>query len=78
MKHIPKPTIIYCLKNPIDRNRVFYVGRTTQKLSVRLLGHIHGSANPKVKIIIKFILLAGKRPIIQQLEMCEWYHKPYC
>lgn len=76
MIHRPKTTIIYCLKNPIDRNKVFYVGRTRQSLNVRLLGHIHKPSNSYIAVVLKSIRDAGKNPAIKQLEVCEGYLKP--
>lgn len=70
-----KPTTIYCLKNPVDRNRVFYVGRTMQPLKLRLYGHIH-SNNRRIKDIMKSIKDAGKKPIIESLEVCTGYLLP--
>lgn len=72
----PKPTTIYCLKNPIDRNRIFYVGRTTSKLNIRLLGHIHHPTNKRMELILKSIRESGKRPTIHIIEICEGYLKP--
>lgn len=75
--HRPKTTIIYCLKNPLDRNRVFYVGRTSQTLIRRLYGHINHPANSRLRTIINEIKSTGKKPLISQLEICEGYHAPY-
>lgn len=72
----PKQTIIYCLKNPIDRNRVFYVGRTTCPLKVRLAGHLSNQTNRRMREIIKAIKEAGKIPSIHQLEVCKGYLAP--
>jgi hypothetical protein len=70
----PKATIIYCLKNPADHNRIFYVGRTTQTLQARLRGHINGDCSSSK--LIRSILAAGKRPTIHELERCEGYLQP--
>lgn len=77
MRHKPKPTIIYCLKNPIDRNRIFYVGKTIGKLNVRLSGHIKNPCDSKLAEIIAEILAAGKRPTIHQIDTCTGYHDVY-
>lgn len=72
----PRPTIIYCLKNPIDRNRIFYVGRTTQPLKFRLYGHISRPSNCRMREILKSINQAGRKPSIHLLEVCEGYLVP--
>lgn len=66
---------IYKLINPID-NTVFYVGRTSFDLNFRLGGHLTQvnykgtgeSLNQRKIEILKSILVAGKKPIIELLE----------
>lgn len=77
MKHKPPITIIYCLKNPVDRNRVFYIGKTILKLNVRLSQHISNPSNRKMAMIIAAITAAGKRPTIHELDTCTGYHDVY-
>lgn len=66
-------TTIYCLKNPTDRNRIFYVGKTRGPLNVRLSGHLSSPSNSKMASIISEIKKSGKRPTIHELERCSGY-----
>jgi len=61
---------IYCLKNPLNNDAVFYVGQTVLKLKDRLQSHIRESrfrVNSK-GTIIQSILEAKQMPIIEVLE----------
>lgn len=72
-----KETIIYCLKNPLTRNTVFYIGKTTQSLNKRLEGHLYNkNINSKVYLLIQEILRSGVKPIINELETCKGYFLP--
>ena len=71
-----KPTTIYCLKNPLDKNTIFYVGRTIQPLNTRLNGHISANRNIRMMAILQKIKEAGLKPIIEPLEVCTGYFLP--
>mgnify|MGYP002682995520 CR=1 FL=1 len=74
--NLPK-ILIYKLVNPID-STVFYVGRTTFKLSYRLLGHLSQvnsispeSHNQNKVSIIRDIIDKGSKPYIELIEEIE-------
>lgn len=62
---------IYCLRNPLKNNSIFYVGRTIISLPKRLSGHIRQSAKKSgtKENIIQSILKEGEEVIIEQLEL---------
>lgn len=63
--------IVYCLRNPLDDNNIFYVGKTIFSLNKRLAAHLHTSKkeDDKKSSIIKTILQAGEDVVIEQLEI---------
>jgi Zn-finger protein len=63
---------IYCLKNPLEDNKVFYIGKTIGSLSKRLSNHICGkNKNTEKDKIINSILDAGVDIIIEEIEFVE-------
>ncbi len=60
---------IYVLKNPVN-NEIFYVGKTTKELKMRLSGHLSdsGGETEKGKYILS-ILESGGKPIIESVEV---------
>lgn len=73
-------TYIYALINPFTC-RVFYVGSTFNPLSRRLYHHISCAmnnigSNAKRNNEILSIISKGRRPLIQELEVCTGYVAP--
>ena len=63
---------VYCLKNPLEDNKVFYIGKTVGPLSKRLSNHICGkNKNTEKDKIINLILDAGMDIIIEEIEFVE-------
>jgi GIY-YIG catalytic domain len=59
---------IYILKNPLN-NEVFYVGKTTKELKVRLSGHLSDSGTDGLKgQYLKTIIDNKEKPIIEAVE----------
>lgn len=61
-------TIIYCLKDPSRRNRVFYVGKTSRNMVSRMRGHLYSSTTKRLRNEIDRIISAGHLPTIHQIE----------
>lgn len=61
---------VYCLRNPLNDDAIFYVGQTVLKLKDRLQSHIRESRFRKNAkgMVIKNILDAKKMPLIESLE----------
>lgn len=61
---------VYCLKNPLKENIVFYVGQTTMPIAERLQNHIRESRFRKNSkgLVILSIVAEDKKPIIEILE----------
>jgi len=66
---------IYCLVNPID-NSIFYIGRTTTSLKLRLRMHVSNlkNGNKRKQAIILDIQNAGKKVLIRELEEFQPIH----
>lgn len=65
---------VYCLKNPLENNKVFYIGKTTSSLNKRLKEHVNNSKLNKSKekdSIIKLILDAKQNVIIEEIEFVD-------
>jgi hypothetical protein len=63
---------VYCLKNPLEDNKVFYIGKTVGPLNKRLSNHICGkNKNTEKDKIINLILDAGMDIIIEEIEFVE-------
>lgn len=62
---------IYCLRNPLNKNEIFYVGKTIVSLNKRINGHLSESKkkDDKKSSIIRNILAAGEDVIIEQIEV---------
>lgn len=66
-----KEYIIYTLKNPFT-NEVFYVGKTSDGLAIRLRGHLSDRENNKPKAAyIRSIVEKGATPIIEAIEVID-------
>lgn len=60
---------IYILKNPLN-NEVFYVGKTTKELKMRLSGHLSDSGTDGLKgQYLKGIIDNKEKPIIEAVEV---------
>jgi len=67
-----KGGFVYCLKNPLEDNKIFYIGKTIGSLNKRLKEHINNkSLNANKENIIKLILDAQKDVIIEEIEFVE-------
>lgn len=64
---------IYYLRNPLDRNRIFYVGRTIQTLAKRLAGHCSSPYDENMWLLIVAIKSAGREPLIEEIERVKGY-----
>jgi predicted GIY-YIG superfamily endonuclease len=62
---------IYCLKNPLEDNKIFYIGKTVNSLNKRLKEHINENNNKEKNNIIKLILNAKENVIIEQIEFVD-------
>ena len=62
---------IYCLKNPLEDNKIFYIGKTVNSLNKRLKEHINENKNKEKNNIIKLILNAKENVIIEQIEFVD-------
>lgn len=64
---------IYCLKDPTDNDRIFYVGQTVMKLNERAVNHVTESRFRMTAkgLVITKIIEAGFRPIIESLEQFD-------
>jgi hypothetical protein len=65
---------VYCLKNPLNENKIFYIGKTINSLNKRLREHVNNSKFNKSKekdSIINLIINANKKVIIEELEFVE-------
>lgn len=65
---------VYCLRNPLKDNKIFYIGRTINSLSKRLKEHVKNcNKNDKNEKdnIIKLILDAKMDVIIDEIEFVE-------
>lgn len=62
---------VYCLRDPLNNNEIFYIGKTIVSLKKRITGHLSESKNKhdKKSSIIKNILDAGEDVIIEQIEV---------
>lgn len=65
---------VYCLRNPLENNKIFYIGKTINSLNKRLKEHVSNcnknNKNEKDNII-KLILDAKMDVIIEEIEFIE-------
>jgi predicted GIY-YIG superfamily endonuclease len=66
-----KGGFVYCLKNPLENNKIFYIGKTTTSLNKRLKDHLNNDGNKEKDDIIKLILNAKENVIIEQVEFVD-------
>lgn len=62
---------VYCLKNPLEDHKIFYIGKTTSSLNKRLKEHINENKNKEKNNIIKLILDAKQNVIIEEIEFVD-------
>ena len=63
---------VYCLRNPLDDNKVFYIGKTIGSLTKRLNAHKNDKHKDTEKAkIIKLILDGKKDVIIEEIEFVD-------
>jgi hypothetical protein len=63
---------IYCLKNPLENNKIFYIGKTTYSIDRRLNGHLaKRNKNNEKNRLINLILDAGMDIIIEEIEFVD-------
>jgi hypothetical protein len=62
---------IYCLKNPLEDSKIFYIGKTISSLNKRLKEHINENKNKEKNSIIKLILDAKQNVIIEEIEFVD-------
>lgn len=62
---------VYCLKNPLENNKIFYIGKTIGSLNKRLKEHINENKNKEKNSIIKSILDAKQNVIIEEFEFVD-------
>ena len=63
---------VYCLRNPLDDNKVFYIGKTIGSLTKRLNAHKNDKHKDTEKgKIIKLILDSKKDVIIEEIEFVD-------
>ena len=65
---------VYCLRNPLEDNKIFYIGKTINSLNKRLKEHVNNcNKNDKNEKdnIIKLILDAKMDVIIDEIEFVE-------
>lgn len=62
---------VYCLKNPLENSKIFYIGKTTSSLNKRLKEHINENKNKEKNAIIKLILDAKQNVIIEEIEFVD-------
>jgi predicted GIY-YIG superfamily endonuclease len=62
---------VYCLKNPLNKDEVFYVGKTILPLEKRLTAHLSECTKKtdKKSNLVRQIIEAGETVIIEQLEV---------
>lgn len=58
--------IIYGLKNPLD-DTIFYIGKTIA-IKQRIAGHLHDKSESPKTDVIKNIITAGEKVVIEELE----------
>jgi len=66
-----KRTNIYILIDP-RYDSVRYVGKTVQKLKYRLVQHLSERSNCKRKTWIKSLTNLNLKPIIEEIDFCDW------
>lgn len=65
---------VYCLRNPLENNKIFYIGKTINSLNKRLKEHINNCNTIEKKEkdnIINLILDAKMDVIIEEIEFVE-------
>ena len=62
---------VYCLKNPLENSKIFYIGKTTSSLNKRLKEHINENKNKEKNAIIKLILDSNQNVIIEEIEFVD-------
>ena len=62
---------VYCLKNPLDNNKVFYIGKTAGTLSKRLKEHIIDKKNTEKNKVVNLILDAEMELLIEEIEFVD-------
>lgn len=64
---------VYCLKNPLLNNEIFYIGKTLLPLHHRLWGHKAqaSKSSDEKSLVLNSLKDAGVEPIIEFVEMIE-------